>query len=144
MKVYLINPLFRPTIWSFEGLHPFTGTRFSTSPLGLATVAALTPSHWKVEIADENVEAIDFGTDADLVGITAFNVQYQRAVEIAAEFRRRGKPVVFGGPYCSLFPEAFEGRGDHRISGEAEEIWPEFLQDFEAGRARELYTALDR
>ncbi len=141
MKVYLINPLFSSTIWSFEGLRPFTGTRFSTTPLGLATVAALTPSHWEVEIADENVEPINFETDADLIGISSFNVQYQRALEIAAEFKKRGKPVVFGGPYCSLFPEAFEGKCDYRISGEAETIWPEFLNDFEKGQARELYLA---
>lgn len=141
MKVYLINPRFEPTIWSFEGLKPFTGTHFSTTPLGLATVAALTPPHWEVEIADENVEGIDFDTDADLVGITAFNVQYRRAVEIASEFRRRGKPVVFGGPYASLFPEAFHGRCDYRIAGEAELIWAEFLRDFESGKAREFYDA---
>lgn len=140
MKVYLVNPRFEPTIWSFEGLQPFTGTRFSTTPLGLATVAALTPPPWEVAISDENVEPLDFDTDADLVGITAFNVQYKRALEIASEFHRRGKPVVFGGPYCSLFPEAFEGWGDYRISGEAEEIWPEFLRDFEAGCAREFYS----
>ena len=140
MKVYLINPRFSPTIWSFEGLRPFTGTRFLTTPLGLATVAALTPPHWEVEIADENVEEIDFETDADLIGITAFNVQYQRALEIASEFRKKGKPVVFGGPYCSLFPEAFEGKGDYCVSGEAEELWPEFLRDFENGTARKLYT----
>ncbi len=144
MKLYLINPRFEPTIWSFEGLRPFTGTRFLTTPLGLATVAALTPAHWKVEIADENVEDINFDIDADLIGITAFNVQYRRAVQIAAEFRKRGKPVVFGGPYCSLFPEALEGHCDYRISGEAETIWPEFLKDFESGCARELYKTDDK
>ena len=141
MKAYLINPVFPETIWSFKGLHPLTGTRFSTTPLGLATVAALTPPHWQVEIADENVEAIDFETDADLIAITAFNIQYQRALQIAAEFKRRGKPVIFGGPYCSLFPEAFEGKADYRLVGEAEEIWPEFLRDFESGTAREMYRA---
>ena len=144
MKVYLINPRFAPTIWSFEGLHPFTGTHFSTTPLGLATVAALTPPHWQVEIADENVEPINYETDADLVGITAFNVQYHHALEIASEFKKRGKPVVFGGPYCSLFPEAFERKADFRIAGEAEEIWPEFLRDFEAGSAREFYKANEK
>ena len=141
LKLILINPLFQPTIWSFEGLHPFTGTRFSTTPLGLATVAALTPSHWDVKIIDENVESIDFDADADLIGISSFNVQYQRALQIGEEFRKRGKPVVFGGPYCTLFPQAFEGKGDYRVSGEAEFIWPEFLKDFENGCARELYMA---
>ena len=79
MKVYLINPKFSATIWSFEGLQPFTGTRFLTTPLGLATVAALTPKNWDVEIVDENVEDLNFDTDADLIGISAFNVQYARA-----------------------------------------------------------------
>ena len=144
MKIYLINPKFQPTIWSFEGLKPFTGTSFSTTPLGLVTVAALTPQPWDVEICDENVEPIDFNCRADLIGISAFNVQYQRSLEIAAEFRKRGRTVVFGGPYCSLFPEAFYGRGDYRICGEAEEIWPQFLRDFEQGRARECYVANDK
>lgn len=141
MKLCLINPRFGPTIWSFEGLRPFTGTRFLTTPLGLATVAALTPPEWEITIVDENVEEIDFAIDADLIGITAFNVQYQRALEIAGEFQARGKPVVFGGPYCSLFPEAFEGKGEYRICGEAEQTWPEFLKDFEQGSARSLYVA---
>ncbi|MGI6241872.1 MAG: radical SAM protein [Candidatus Omnitrophota bacterium] len=141
MKVLLINPKFAPTIWSFEGLRPFTGTSFSTTPLGLATVAALTPSPWEVEIIDENVDAIDFDKPADLVAISAFNVQYHRALEIAREFQSRGRKVAFGGPYCSLFPEAFEGKADYRIAGEAEEIWPLFLRDFEEGKARELYVA---
>lgn len=141
MKLCLINPHFKPTIWSFEGLQPFTGTRFSTTPLGLATVAALTPAHWEVSIVDENVEPIDFEVDADLIGLTAFNVQYQRALEISAEFRKRGKKVVIGGPYCSLFPEAFAGKADYRVSGEAELIWAQFLSDFETGKAREFYEA---
>jgi len=144
VKVYLINPRFQPTIWSFEGLQPLTGTRFSTTPLGLATVAALTPAPWEVEIADENVEEIDFGTKADLIAISAFNVQYHRALEIIAEFKKRGKKIVVGGPYNSLFPEAFEGKCDHRIVGEAEEVWPEFLRDFERGTARELYKAVGK
>ncbi len=141
MKVYLINPKFQPTIWSFEGLQPLTGTRFSTTPLGLATVAALTPAPWEVAIADENVEEIDFDSSADLIAVSAFNVQYRRALEIIEEFQKRGKKVAVGGPYNSLFPEAFEGKCDHRIVGEAEEIWPEFLRDFEKGTARELYKA---
>jgi len=109
--------------------------------LGLATVAALTPGHWDVEIADENVGPINFDVKADLIGITAFNVQHQRALALAAEFKKRGRRVVFGGPYCTLFPDAFKGKGDYRICGEAELVWPEFLRDFEEGSARELYSA---
>src|SRR5580765_2850058 len=63
VKLYLVNPLFERSIWSFPGLRAFTGARFFSTPLGLATIAALTPPHWDIEIADENVESIDFDSD---------------------------------------------------------------------------------
>ena len=84
MKVYLINPLFEPSIWRLQNL--MSGAAFIATPLGLATVAALTPKHWKVEIADENVEPIDFDTDADLVGMGPFNVQYVRHWRLPKSF----------------------------------------------------------
>lgn len=141
MKVYLVCPRFERNIWSFDGLQRFTGTQFFATPLGLATVAALTPSHWTVEIDDENVEPINFETDADLIAMGPLTVQYGRALQIAAEFRRRGKKVVFGGPYCTLAPEAFEGRADYLVCGEAELNWAQFLVDFEQGRAEAHYRA---
>jgi radical SAM superfamily enzyme YgiQ (UPF0313 family) len=141
MKLCLINPQVRGNMWSFERMKEITGAVAYSTPLGLATVAALTPSHWEVEIIDENVEAVRFDTDADLIGMGPFNLQYHRALEIAAEFKRRGKTVVFGGPYCTLSPEAFEGKGTYRVCGEVEYIWQEFLKDFENGVARECYVA---
>lgn len=45
-------------------------------------------------LCDENIEPVDFDTDADIVGLTGYVVHTQRIFEIAAEFRRRGKFVV--------------------------------------------------
>ena len=70
--------------------YPVGGRATFEVPIGLATVAALTPSDWQIRIVDENIEAIDFDVGTDVVGISLFNVQFRRAVEIAAEFRRRG------------------------------------------------------
>ncbi len=63
--------------------------RFSVLPL--TTVAALTPREQQVRIVDENVEALDFDTDCDVVGITFMTALAPRAYEIAASFRRRGQ-----------------------------------------------------
>lgn len=141
MKLCLINPRFPRCLWSTENFKEFTGAAAYSPPLGLLTVAALTPESWEVQIVDEDVEPIDFDTDADLIGMGPFNVQYGRALAIAEEFKRRGKAVVFGGPYCSLAPEAFEQSGAYRICGEAEVIWPQFLRDFENGVARDCYSS---
>ncbi|MFQ5602199.1 MAG: radical SAM protein [bacterium] len=139
MKITYIHPLFPDTLWSFRGIRSITGARTAFAPLGLATAVALTPDHWEIEIFDEEIEPINYDTDADLIAITAFNVQAQRAYEIAKKFQKRGKPVVFGGPYASLCPENVRPYFDTVISGECEYIWPEFLNDFKNGRQKDFY-----
>src|ERR1700733_8269229 len=74
----------------------------------IATVAALAPPDFQVSLCDEAIAPIDFDTAADVVGISANVSQAQRAIDIAATFRRRGKVVVMGGPHVSLAPELFE------------------------------------
>ena len=67
-------------------------------------LAALTPAHWEVEAVIEIIEEVPFDTDADLVAIAAMGHAIFRAREIAEEFRRRGKTVVFGGYMAFLAP----------------------------------------
>ncbi len=139
MKIAYVHPQFPDTLWSFRGIRPITGVKTAFAPLGLATAMALTPQDWEMEVYDEEIEAINFDTDADLIALTAFNVQAKRAYEIAAEFRRRGKHVALGGPYASLCPDRVRPYVDTVISGECEYIWPEFLNDFKNGRHKDFY-----
>ncbi len=71
-------------------------------PLGLVMVAALTPPEVEVSLTDENVTAIDFQKETDLVGITALTVTSPRAYEIADNFRARGVKVILGGIHPSI------------------------------------------
>lgn len=105
----------------------------------LATVAALTPEGFDVEIVDENHQEVDFQGAWDLVGITGFHVQLARAGVIAERFRSRGIPVVCGGPSVAVSPERWRPFADVLIQGEAERIWPRFCRDFLAGSWKELY-----
>ena len=80
-KLLLINPVGRRS--------GFLLSRFSTfPPLSLAYVAAMTPEHWEVKIADENFDKFEF-EEADLVGITAFTSNITRAYEIAGIYRAK-------------------------------------------------------
>jgi radical SAM superfamily enzyme YgiQ (UPF0313 family) len=141
MKLLLINPLLPESFWSFSWAfrHIATRQRAALSPLGVATVAALTPPGWDITIADENVEPIDWDAEADVVGVCGMAVQYPRQREILAHFRARGRTVVAGGSYASLCPEQFRDVADTVVAGEAEYIWPRFCADFERGRTLELY-----
>ncbi|MCL4696989.1 MAG: hypothetical protein KJ023_08045, partial [Burkholderiaceae bacterium] len=60
------------------------GKRALNPPLGLATLAALTPSHWQVGIVDENIEPLPLAPDADVVGVCGMGVQFARQRELLA------------------------------------------------------------
>ncbi|HNQ60446.1 MAG TPA: radical SAM protein [Bacteroidales bacterium] len=107
-------------------------------PLGLGIIAALTPPNWKIIILDENIKPFRF-READLVGITTFTSTAQRAYEIAAVYRGKGIPVVFGGIHVSMLPDEALQYGDAVVIGEAETSWPNVMSDFEAGRLQRIY-----
>ena len=141
MRLLLINPRAPESFWTFRWAvdEILPAKRAVNPPLGLATLAALTPESWDVEIVDENIEAVPHNTDADVVGICGMGVQFPRQRELLAYFRGRGKYVVAGGSYASLCPEEYAEIADTVVAGEAEHIWKSFCADFEAGAPRALY-----
>lgn len=141
MKLLLIQPELPESFWSFTWAFREVARdkRAAISPLGLATVAALTPRHWEIRIVDENVESIDWDADADVVGVCGMAVQYPRQREIAARFRARGRHVVVGGSYASLCPEEYSDVADTVVAGESEYVWPRFCIDFDKGCPHAIY-----
>ena len=113
-------------------------------PLGLAMVAALTPPDIEVSLTDENVTAIDFQKQVDLVGITALTVTAQRAYQIADTFRAKGVQVVLGGIHPSVLPEEARQHADAIVIGEAEGVWPKVIEDFKANKLQGVYQERER
>lgn len=144
MKFYLINPSFPDTFWGFRNVADISGCRYATANLALPTIAAMIPPEHDIEICDENTETINFNSDADIIGITGFNIQAPRMFEIAEVFRAKGKIVVIGGPYASLCPDECQPHCDILISGEAERIFPQFLSDLDNGKCQERYDENDK
>jgi radical SAM superfamily enzyme YgiQ (UPF0313 family) len=114
--------------------------RFSVLPL--TTVAALTPAEYPVRIVDENVEALDFDADVDVVGVTFMTALAPRAYEIAREFRLRGKTVVAGGYHATLYTSEVVQHFDAVVVGDAEGAWPNALRDIAAGSLRKVYRCV--
>ena len=139
MKIYLIAPRNPESFWTFDRILPSLRKKCVFPNLSLPTVAGITPREHEIVLCDENVEPVDFDTDADIVGLTGYVIHSARILELAAEFRRRGKFVVAGGPYASLCPEDLRGKVDVLFVDEAEYTWPAFLADFAAGTFRAEY-----
>ena len=107
--------------------------------LALPLLAALTPDGWETELIYEVIEDVPFDTDADLIGVSTMGHGVIRSIDIAKEYRRRGKTVILGGYMASIMPEEAVKYCDSLIIGDAELVWQQMLSDFENGNLKKTY-----
>jgi len=140
LKFLLINPTAQ--YWRVDrGKSPKKSTKmFRFSMLSSLTVAAAMPSCVETRIIDEEVEAIDFDGDADLIGISFMTFNAPRAYELGDKFRRElGKPVFFGGYHPTFLPDEAIQHADSVCIGEAENNAPRMIEDLLAGKLKPFY-----
>ncbi|APR88153.1 hypothetical protein A7982_13502 [Minicystis rosea] len=118
-------------------------------PIACATIAALTPDDYHVDIWDENLLG-QIGRDTplgayDIIGLSVlFSYLGPHARELGKVLRARGLLVVAGGPGISASPESFQDAFDVLFVNEAERTWPQFLRDFERGEVQAAYRQIDK
>ena len=140
MRLYLINPS-NPLV-SIVNVQESRWNRYRVwKPLSLMVLAGLTPPAWDIVIVDENLSTPDYQAmpRPDLVGITAFTSQANRAYDVATHFRHLGVPVVMGGIHATMCLDEVMERVDSVVTGEAEGIWPQVLEDARQGRLKRRY-----
>jgi len=141
VRLYLINPS-NPLV-SIVHVKESRWNRYRVwKPLSLMVLAGLTPRDWDVTIVDENLGAPDYSAmpRPDLVGITAFTSQANRAYEVAAHFRSLGVPVVMGGIHATMCLAEVAERVDAVVTGEAEGVWAQVLDDARHGCLKPRYN----
>ncbi len=131
----------QPTIYDSLGrLHKKHRTPLYFVGLAGPLLAAQTPPDWTFDICIETIEDIPWDTEADVIGIGGMGHAMVRGLEICREFKRRGKTVIFGGYMASLVPKEVLKCADCVVIGDVELVWPELLQDLEAGTLHDQYT----
>ena len=108
-------------------------------PLPMAALAGLTPADVGRRLFDERIERIDFDAPTDLAAIAVETYTAKRAYEVAAEYRRRGVPVVLGGYHVMLVPDEAARFADAVVVSHAEHVWHQVLHDAERGRLARRY-----
>ncbi|MBP7866821.1 MAG: B12-binding domain-containing radical SAM protein [Acidobacteria bacterium] len=140
MRLYLINPS-NPLV-SIVHVKESRWNRYRVwKPLSLMVLAGLTPPGWDIAILDENVSQPDYASlpRPDLVGITAFTSQANRAYEIADFYRNLGVPVVMGGIHATMCLDEALDHVDAVVTREADVIWPQVLEDLKRGDLKRRY-----
>ena len=140
MRLYLINPS-NPLV-SAVHLRENGWNRYRIwKPLGLMALAGGTTAEWEITILDENLGVPDYMAmpRPDLVGITAFTSQANRAYELASRFRYMSVPVVMGGIHATTCADEAVERVDAVVTGEGEVVWPQVLDDARRGSLKRRY-----
>jgi radical SAM superfamily enzyme YgiQ (UPF0313 family) len=141
MLLYLINP--HNSLISLSNVNNNWWNRYRVwKPLGLLTIASVTPAGWAIKVIDENIGAVDYNSmpRPDLVGITAFTAQAERAYKLAEEFRGRSVPVIMGGIHATMRLQEALNYVDSVVTGEADSIWPKVLADFQDNCLKQVYA----
>ena len=133
-------------------IHPCIGRRpgqayirtWQMEPLPAATLAGLTPKDVVVRFHDDRMEDIPFDEPADLVAISVETYTAKRAYQIASEYRKRGVPVVMGGFHASLCPDEVARHAEAVVIGEAEQLWPQVIDDARHGKLQKFYRQTGR
>src|SRR5712664_3521369 len=146
-KIFLVSPGAKAFLLPLQGA--LGRKTVYMTPLGLATVAALTPEDIEVDIWDEGVhglitEATGLKKDYDLVGVTGYENHIERAKQVGRILRRRGLLVAVGGPGVSSSPELYRDDFDILFIGEAEHTWPRFIDEWKAGGHRSEYRQVGK
>ena len=140
MQLLLINPS-NPLVSMVKTKESRWNRYRVWKPLSLMTLAGLTPAEWDISILDENLGTPDYAAvpRPDVVGITAFTSQASRAYEVAAHFRSLGVPVIMGGIHATMCLDEALAHVDAVVTGEAEGVWPQVLEDARNGCLERCY-----
>ena len=140
-----VYPEFPPSYWGYKYALDFAGKKSAMPPLGLLTIAGMFPKNYQLKVVDMNVNPLtDADIDwADVVLTSTMIVQKESLYQVIQRCNRAGVPIVAGGPHPTSYHdnirEEAEGEVDHFFFGEVEEIFEDFLTDFEAGVAKDVY-----
>lgn len=110
-------------------------------PLAFAVLAGLTPPEVELALYDDRIEPVPYDEPTDLVALSVETYTARRAYYHAAQFSRRGVPVVLGGLHPSVVPEEAQHYADAVVIGEAEAVWPTLIGNAQAGRLQRVYQA---
>lgn len=133
-------------------IHPAIGRRigerylrsWQMEALPAAIIAGLTPADVELRFYDDRMELLPYDEPTDLVAISVETYTARRAYQIASEYRSRGIPVVMGGFHPTLCPDEAARFAESIVVGEAEEIWPQVIDDFRHGQLQARYDGLPR
>ncbi|HMV69816.1 MAG TPA: B12-binding domain-containing radical SAM protein [Myxococcota bacterium] len=146
MKVKFIYPRFDKFLDTYPDLAEMPEIRgiwsFRMPPaMGIPIAVSLLPPGVDWVLQDENIEEITIDDDDDLVAISFFTPQASYAYALGDRFMAAGKTVVMGGMHPTMVPDDAQAHCHALCVGEAENAWPQMVEDFRRGELKPRYQS---
>lgn len=119
--------------------YEFGHERDFVPPITGIHLAAITPKKHQVRVFHQQVDEIDYSTDADIIAISFFSGFANAAYNLAVTFKEKGKIVVAGGPHVTYCQDEALTYFDAIVVGEAENVWGQLLDDIETFQLKPIY-----
>lgn len=142
----LVQPKFSiNNYWNYVDVAENLGAKTPAPPLGLLTVAALLPQHWKLKVVDLNVREIADAEwdEADLICVGGMLPQQPGILKILERAKASGKYCVVGGADPTSQPIVYR-EADALVLGEGEASIPIWLAAWRDGRPCGVFEAAQR
>ena len=108
---------------------------------GVLVIANLTDrTKYYIDLVDEMFNEVDADKHYDIVAMYTVTPNVKRAYMWADFYKSKGTYVVLGGVHSSVCPDEAERYADTLLIGEAENIWVEFLKDYELKETKKIYS----
>lgn len=111
-KIYFIQPTYKNADGTL-----LKGKSLYVHSLAMPALSAATPPDWEKKIVIQYFEEIDYDTDASVIAITSMGYDITQGMEIAEEFKKRGKIVIFGGYQAHFSSRLLGGCCDAVVHG---------------------------
>ena len=113
-------------------------------PLLFAIMDAITPKNIKMEYYDERVEDLPEKIDSDVIALSVETFAARRAYELARKYKTKKNTIVMGGFHPTMLPDEALEYCDTVLIGDAEDTWPEFLNDFRKHKHKKKYVSSNK
>ncbi|TLU81576.1 MAG: radical SAM protein [Chlorobium sp.] len=134
-----INPFFNWFNRSFRAI--IKQSQFAIPPLSLMILSSIEVPGVEQSICDMRFEEFPMNAQWDLVGISVQTGMAKNAFDLADHLRSAGIPIALGGAHVTLFPDSCRPHADVLVSGEADDLWKNVLNDLSTGSLKPLYRS---
>lgn len=113
-------------------------------PLIFSIFDAITPKDVEMKYIDERIEEIPDIIDSDVIALSVETFAAHRAYNIAKKYKTKKNKIIIGGFHATAMPDEALEYCDTVLMGDAEETWPQYIEDFKRGQTKDRYIGSNK